>query len=1034
MSLDKNEYKKDTDVEDAPGSSEDESPFNSYKAFDFNADRIADKILQSCQLGDCAKNIASNTKDTSSAILPRLDIFDSAASLNKTKNGNNFETPELPKGFPIADTAVPIAKIGSDKLPQQKGIEKEIKNTPGNTDTPGSAEALARGQEETAASWNTRGYGSEAITARLVKNGIRAAGAQNQDISRFADDSDNRRKFKEFGSNSSDFLRTFKSDSRFETVQNGQFKESDLKRGDILVWPRDSRHPYGLSKVYLGDGKNASDHVSSLKDDLKNMGNSTPVVFRLKETEPGSNSPVLPEKDKPSPAQPQPDKREEKPVLPESNSDKVEPVMKNSTQLSHDPRSADFFKFREPDGSISDLKTSDKDYSYTDKHGHKQKYLDPNNGYRSFDSLAPLLKPQFGKGEKWTSSMERRFNEIVNDPRMRFSMRIDGKEIAQSKNSEEMVQGASVSKAMVAAAAYNRYAEKGEKMPEELQKKINMLLTFSSNKVWDDVQQAAGGKDGVDAFTKKMGYEHTKAARQSNRLSPSDSAKFMEDVSNNRFAGAEKLFAVMSSCQTGSNKTRLTLPEDVAIAHKTGTYNGWNNDMAAFKIKDKEGKEHDVSFAAYTQLSPKDIGILAGGVLRQQGLLEKENIKDPNDRSSQHHNDRDVRARESAQVVAKVARELGVDPATAVSAMLVESGGNPRAVGDGGTSFGLFQLHKGGELDYNIYNRSLTKEEAFDPELNARVALSVFKQNQDRYRDPGTLAARSQRPADQEGYAQMVNANLSVAKKLIDSAATKPSNPEPEKKNSDDAKPEMLKPAPVPAEKSMLSPKLQKYFEQLGSMEKIESEYPFKMDLLKPNNQYDEMFLQGREDFQRRQTCGEAPSREQLFAQAKAAAVPGQRFFEASVPYWVSSDKQQAVGQNFLWDESGRLISENYWRRGGGDQLGRGKDVTIYHNIEGVNAGGSDVGWINQSTNESTIARGGNPSVDMHGRSMSSGTSAGCEAHPSDKNYQNWLNFRNKMHYAILDNQSRGLRPFASLHVGFEYAIDHARLKAGSKY
>lgn len=115
----------------------------------------------------------------------------------------------------------------------------------------------------------------------------------------------------------------------------------------------------------------------------------------------------------------------------------------------------------------------------------------------------------------------------------------------------------------------------------------------------------------------------------------------------------------------------------------------------------------------------------------------------------------------NAAIVAEVAKEKGVDPATAIAAMLVESGGNNKAVGDGGTSFGLFQLHQGGELP-----AGWTPEQAFDPRKNAEVALSVFAQQQDKS-DPGQLAAAAQRPGDPAGYAVKVDENLPEAQKLL---------------------------------------------------------------------------------------------------------------------------------------------------------------------------------------------------------------------------------------------------------------------------
>lgn len=123
-------------------------------------------------------------------------------------------------------------------------------------------------------------------------------------------------------------------------------------------------------------------------------------------------------------------------------------------------------------------------------------------------------------------------------------------------------------------------------------------------------------------------------------------------------------------------------------------------------------------------------------------------------------------ASENAKVVAQVARERGVDPAVAVAMMLVESGGRATAVGDGGTSFGLFQLHEGGILTA----AGLTKEQAFDPRTNANVALKSYRHEWSKgheRRTPGEIAAASQRPADPVGYAAKVNAAMDRARSLV---------------------------------------------------------------------------------------------------------------------------------------------------------------------------------------------------------------------------------------------------------------------------
>ena len=114
---------------------------------------------------------------------------------------------------------------------------------------------------------------------------------------------------------------------------------------------------------------------------------------------------------------------------------------------------------------------------------------------------------------------------------------------------------------------------------------------------------------------------------------------------------------------------------------------------------------------------------------------------------------------ESEAAIVKVARSLGLDPVLALAAAETESEFNPQAVGDNGTSFGLFQLHQGGELDSLKGSLAEQKKQAFDPETNARVALAEFQKVVKAHPDwtPGQVAAAAQRPADSAGYAVKVN-------------------------------------------------------------------------------------------------------------------------------------------------------------------------------------------------------------------------------------------------------------------------------------
>lgn len=58
------------------------------------------------------------------------------------------------------------------------------------------------------------------------------------------------------------------------------------------------------------------------------------------------------------------------------------------------------------------------------------------------------------------------------------------------------------------------------------------------------------------------------------------------------------------------------------------------------------------------------------------------------------------------------------DPATACAVCQAESGDNPSALGDGGTSFGLFQIHAPAHPDFDV-------SRAFDPAYNAQYAAKL---------------------------------------------------------------------------------------------------------------------------------------------------------------------------------------------------------------------------------------------------------------------------------------------------------------------
>ena len=104
-------------------------------------------------------------------------------------------------------------------------------------------------------------------------------------------------------------------------------------------------------------------------------------------------------------------------------------------------------------------------------------------------------------------------------------------------------------------------------------------------------------------------------------------------------------------------------------------------------------------------------------------------------------------------IIYYVARLNRVDTLTCEACAFHESIFNWLAVGDNDTSFGLYQLHEGGELG------NLTKEQAMNPLTNCERAIPVIAAVQHQHPDwsPGLVAATAQRPANPSIYAADVN-------------------------------------------------------------------------------------------------------------------------------------------------------------------------------------------------------------------------------------------------------------------------------------
>lgn len=76
-------------------------------------------------------------------------------------------------------------------------------------------------------------------------------------------------------------------------------------------------------------------------------------------------------------------------------------------------------------------------------------------------------------------------------------------------------------------------------------------------------------------------------------------------------------------------------------------------------------------------------------------------------------------AKQMKQIIIEEAKKVNLPEWIPLTIAEHESRLNPRSVGDNGTSFGLFQLHRGGGLAPD----HLTDDELKDPRTNAQIAM-----------------------------------------------------------------------------------------------------------------------------------------------------------------------------------------------------------------------------------------------------------------------------------------------------------------------
>lgn len=109
-----------------------------------------------------------------------------------------------------------------------------------------------------------------------------------------------------------------------------------------------------------------------------------------------------------------------------------------------------------------------------------------------------------------------------------------------------------------------------------------------------------------------------------------------------------------------------------------------------------------------------------------------------------------------ARLIVAYARKHGADPYTLLATAIKESSLDPRAVGDNGTSYGLFQMHVGGAGG----STHQSARRYLDPKTAAENRARHFRGG-----SGGRFAASVQRPADPAGYAASVDQIIAQLKR-----------------------------------------------------------------------------------------------------------------------------------------------------------------------------------------------------------------------------------------------------------------------------
>ncbi len=221
-----------------------------------------------------------------------------------------------------------------------------------------------------------------------------------------------------------------------------------------------------------------------------------------------------------------------------------------------------------------------------------------------------LLRRRTGAGK--SLSAQSAYASLKQDSKVHWVVRDleSGSVLGESANAHQNVYGASVSKALVVAALLDK--RQGKLAASEWRLAFRLLVE-SDNSVWSTLENLAGGKSAVDAFTKAMGYEKTQGSRSGNQLNARELGDFLVDVHQQRFAGAEGLLKVMSACATGAAKAVKYVPSSVLLGGKTGTWNEYQHDMRFVET----GGKRTAIVVLTRRGKDEDVAVTFGGLLRE---------------------------------------------------------------------------------------------------------------------------------------------------------------------------------------------------------------------------------------------------------------------------------------------------------------------------------------------------------------------------------------------------------------------------------